>query len=292
MSDPPDFHSSGRAYTTGSVTSPDGTSIGYRQLGAGPGIVAVHGGMQAAQNFMKLAGCLADAFTVYLPDRRGRGRSGPPGPGYGLKVECDDLEALMGTTGSHYVFGLSSGALIALQAALTSTAVHKVALYEPPLSIDRSVPTDWGGRFDDEVARGDLVSAMVTVMKGTNSAPLAFRVMPRSLLVRLMRAATAGGGRSVGEGDIPLSELIPTMRCDHQLVLEAAGSLATFVNVPAQVLLLGGSRSARFLKVALDGLSTTLPHSRRVELPRVGHLAADNDGKPALVARELRRFFS
>ena len=54
------------------MTSRDGTIIGYRQLGRGPGVIAVHGGMQAAQNLMKLAGALADSFTVYLPDRRGR----------------------------------------------------------------------------------------------------------------------------------------------------------------------------------------------------------------------------
>ena len=43
------------AYSTGSVTSADGTRIGYRQVGRGPGLVLVHGGGQAAQNLMQLA---------------------------------------------------------------------------------------------------------------------------------------------------------------------------------------------------------------------------------------------
>jgi pimeloyl-ACP methyl ester carboxylesterase len=59
-------------YTKGSVTSKDGTVIGYRQLGSGPGLILVHGGMAASQHFMKLASSLADVFTVYIPDRRGR----------------------------------------------------------------------------------------------------------------------------------------------------------------------------------------------------------------------------
>ena len=63
-------------YSTGSVASRDGTVIGYRQVSQGPGIIAVHDGMQAAQNLVKLARALADSFTAYLPDRRGRG---PPG---------------------------------------------------------------------------------------------------------------------------------------------------------------------------------------------------------------------
>ena len=65
-----------RPYTTGSVTSADGTRVGYRRFGRGPGVVLVHGGMQAAQNFSALAVELSDAFTVVVPDRRGRGLSG------------------------------------------------------------------------------------------------------------------------------------------------------------------------------------------------------------------------
>ena len=62
---------------TRSVISADGTLIGYRQLGQGPGLVLVHGAMESAQSHMQLAEALADTFTVYLPDRRGRGMSGP-----------------------------------------------------------------------------------------------------------------------------------------------------------------------------------------------------------------------
>src|SRR6266480_3974142 len=78
-------------YTTDAVTSADGTRIGYRQLGQGPGLVLVHGAMQSAQSFMKLATALADTFTVYVPDRRGRGLSGPHGDHYGITTECADL---------------------------------------------------------------------------------------------------------------------------------------------------------------------------------------------------------
>jgi hypothetical protein len=31
------------SFATGSITSKDGTTIGYRQLGQGPGVVVVHG---------------------------------------------------------------------------------------------------------------------------------------------------------------------------------------------------------------------------------------------------------
>src|SRR5438874_1780773 len=67
-------------YATGYVTSKDGTTLGYRQYGQpshGPGVVLLHGAMESAQSHEQLAQALDDAFTVFVPDRRGRGLSGP-----------------------------------------------------------------------------------------------------------------------------------------------------------------------------------------------------------------------
>jgi pimeloyl-ACP methyl ester carboxylesterase len=317
-----------RPFTVGSVVSRDGTTIGYRQFGDGPGIIAVHGAAQAAQNFTKLAEALSGAFTVYVPDRRGRGRSGPPGENYGLETECEDLDALLSSTGSHNVFGLSSGALISLQAALTLPTIRKVALYEPPLSINHSTPIEWVHRYDREVAAGKLGSAMVTAIRGTQTGPLFFRLVPRLIIDPLLNAAThidindrrkiadpssprgqalrvllwpirrasRSGAREQGSAaakdDVPLKALVPTMHYDAQLAIESEGSLASFRAVPAEVLLLGGSMSPAYLKKSLLGLERVLPSVRRVEFAGAGHVAADNSGKPQMVAAELRHFFS
>src|SRR5262249_54798152 len=106
-------------YTTDSVTSKDGITIGYRQDAHGPGIVALHGAIESAKSHMQLAEALSGSFTVYLPDRRGRGLSGPYGAGYNMQREVEDLDALLTKTGAQHVFGVSAGGLICLQAALT-----------------------------------------------------------------------------------------------------------------------------------------------------------------------------
>ena len=59
-------------YVLGNVTSRDGTQIGYRQIGSGPGVVLVQGAMGTARNYDELARLLAKDFTVYVPDRRGQ----------------------------------------------------------------------------------------------------------------------------------------------------------------------------------------------------------------------------
>ena len=128
-------------YTIGTLTAADGTMIGYRKLGSGPGVVLLSAGLLAAQHYMSLAEALSDAFTVYVMDRRGRGLSGPPGDRYSMARKCEDVEALLAATGARLVFGHSSGALVALMAALTLPQVDKVAVYRPPLSDHSSIPT-------------------------------------------------------------------------------------------------------------------------------------------------------
>lgn len=152
-------------YTTEFVTSKDGTKIGYRQLGSGPGLILVHGGMQASQDFMALGALLADDFSVYIPDRRGRGLSGPHG-NYSLLKECEDMGAIIEKTGAKNIFGLSSGAIIALQTSNLFPAIRKAALYEPPLYTDSSTTHIWGARYDKYLKQGKLAEAVVTVIKG------------------------------------------------------------------------------------------------------------------------------
>src|SRR5690242_1005764 len=105
-------------YKKAAVVSKDGTTIGYRQLGSGPGVLLLHGGMEASQHLLKLATFLSDRFTVSLPDRRGRGMSGPFGEDYSITKECEDVAALVEGTGAERIFGLSPGALITLRSAL------------------------------------------------------------------------------------------------------------------------------------------------------------------------------
>src|SRR5258705_2968977 len=90
-------------YATGSVTSQGGTVMGSRQLGRGPAIVVLHGAMESAQSHMQLAEALAEDFTVYLPDRRGRGLSGPYSQEYCVQRDVEDMDALLAKTGAHNV---------------------------------------------------------------------------------------------------------------------------------------------------------------------------------------------
>src|SRR5579871_539165 len=96
-------------YTTNSVTSKDDTVITYRQLGHGPGVVMLHGAMESAASHMQLAEGLADAFTVYLPERRGHQLGFPFDKRYSIQKEIEDLDALLTKTDTHNVFGVSAG---------------------------------------------------------------------------------------------------------------------------------------------------------------------------------------
>lgn len=284
-----------RQYATSIVTSKDGTTIGYRQLGRGPGLVLLHGMMESAQSHMQLAEALADSFTVYLPDRRGRGTSGPYGEGYSIQKEVEDMEALLMKTGAQNVFGVSMGAVICLQTALTQPAIRKAAIFDPPLLIDGSVPTDFMARYDQEMAQGRLASAMVTGMKGAQMGPPILNAMPRWLLELLTNKMMASEEKKARDSDVTMRMLAPTLHYEFQLANEMEGKLERFRAIQAEVLLLGGSESPAYFKVALDALEKVLLRATRIELPGLGHGASgntDRGGRPDRVAQELILFFA
>ena len=183
---------------TGSVISKDGTTIGYRQLGHGPGVVVLHGAMESGQSHTQLAEALADTYTVYLPDRRGRGLSGPYGRGYSIHKDVEDMDAILTKTGAHSVFGVSSGAIIWLNAALTLPAIHKAAIFEPPLLVNGPAPIAGLTRFDREIAQGKVAAALITGMKETQMGPPMLNLMPRWLLERLTTMMLASEEKKAG----------------------------------------------------------------------------------------------
>ncbi|NUR85983.1 MAG: alpha/beta hydrolase, partial [Nonomuraea sp.] len=168
--------------TIGTVTSADGTTISYHEVGHGPGLVILHGAMQTGDSQLELAEALSPDFTCYLPDRRGRGRSGPAGPAYGLAREVEDLEALLQATGARHVAGVSSGAIITLRTLLARPDLGRAVVFEPPLFPDGTTPAACLPRLDREVAEGRTAAALVTGMRAARLGPPIFRLLPRGVL--------------------------------------------------------------------------------------------------------------
>jgi len=276
----------------GSVVSADGTVIAYRRIGAGPGLVLLHGALQSSHSFTALGATLAANFTVTIPDRRGRGASGPLGARHGIGTEIEDLAALLQETGAHDVFGLSAGAIVALEGALVLPAIQRLALFEPPLLIAGLPPsTGWVPRYERALAAGRLGMAMAMAMKGTGDREL-MTALPAPVLAAMFGLALRFE-REPAPGEAPsVRSLIPTMHDDLGLIAATAGRLDAYRGLRTKTLLLGGTRSAASLPRALDVLERLWPQCRRVELAGVGHLAADDVGAPERVAAALLPFFS
>jgi pimeloyl-ACP methyl ester carboxylesterase len=278
-----------------SVTSRDGTTIGYRRFGRGPGLILLHGSMSSGAHHVELARLLADTFTVIVPDRRGRGLSGPYRSGDELQQELEDVAALLAATGATNLWGLSSGACIALHAARTMPAIAKVGIYEPPLIPDRAGAAAFLARFDDEMARGRIGEAMITAMRGAEMGPGWFRALPKALTARLAMMGMAQEAKKPAGPYPTMRELSQTLHADFAIVAESSGRLDDYREIRANVLLMGGSKSPAFLKRALADLARVLPNAKRVELAGLDHAASwnrDVRGNPGPVADELRRFFA
>ncbi len=168
------------------VISKDGTRIGFDREGQGPPLVLVDGAMcyRGSGPMKPLAAQLAPHFTVYTYDRRGRGESGDTQP-WSLEREVEDIAALVREAGEPvYLYGISSGAVLALEAANRGVPIRKLALYEAPLMVDDSRPPlgeDFLPRMKALIAanrRGDAVKMFMKAVGVPAIGIFFMRLMP------------------------------------------------------------------------------------------------------------------
>ncbi|MEO5939595.1 MAG: alpha/beta fold hydrolase, partial [Candidatus Limnocylindrales bacterium] len=142
--------------TIQTVTSADGTTIAVDVAGSGPAVVLVSGGSVDRGSNAGLAAALQADFTVYNYDRRGRGDSGDTAP-YAVEREIEDIAAVIALARGHaHLYGSSSGAGLALEAAASGAAVDRLVLWEPPYNLDPAgrPPADSVEQLDRMVREG------------------------------------------------------------------------------------------------------------------------------------------
>jgi pimeloyl-ACP methyl ester carboxylesterase len=271
-------------FSAGQVISADGTIIGYRQIGSGPGLVILHGGSRAGHHYARLAQALADSFTVYLPDRRGRGLSGPAGDNYSLQKELDDVSAVLEATGARLLFGHSAGGFFALETALR-LPLDKLVLYEPAVSINGSLPLGWLPAFEQALTQKDFVDATIIFLRGLQMGPKWLNKVPARFLAPFV-------GLLLRSDEVrEMIELFPTLVREVKEFQRPGLDYERYRNISAKTLLFGGARSPEYLRYALRTLAKTLPHTWLIELPNLDHNAPDENA-PEVVARELKQFLT
>jgi pimeloyl-ACP methyl ester carboxylesterase len=281
------------------LASADGTPIGCLTVGRGPGLVILHGAMQTAGSQLELAQALADTWQVTLPDRRGRGASGPRQPHQehqpDNETDVEDVNAVVTATGAEAVIGVSSGAILALLAARVPPAVRRVVAFEPPILPDSQQAQQILSRVEGELAEGRIDATLTTGWLAIQLGPPFLRRLPRPVLETLVRLGSRAEARRAADPATTMRALARTLPDDFRIVAAVSGQLSQFANVAVPVLLLGGQRSPAYLAAALDGLDEVLPHPQRVTLPGVGHEATGNRaqrGRPDLAAAAIREFLT
>jgi pimeloyl-ACP methyl ester carboxylesterase len=254
------------------VTSKDGTMIAFDRMGEGPPVVLVAGGSTDRSSLAGLGELLADDFTVLNHDRRGRGPSGDTPP-YAIQREVEDIDAVIGAAGgSAFLFGTSSGAALALEAAASGVPAAKLALWEPPFIIDENArpPADQVEQYERMIAedrRGDAVEYFMT------------RVVH-------MPAEFVAGARSAPwwSGTEALAHTLAydaRIMGDYSLPLERAAA----VTVPTVVL--AGGADFPFMRETAQALADAIPNGQARFLEGQGH-----DVDRAVLAPALKEFFA
>ena len=234
------------------VSSPDGTTIAYDEAGEGPALILVDGALSVHSSGGKseLARLLAPHFTVYGYDRRGRGRSGDTRP-YAVDREVEDIEVLIDRAGgSAFLYGHSSGATLAMRAAVQlGGRVSKLAMYEPPHNDDPDAQESWS-----EYLR-ELRQVLAGAYPGDAVALFMRFIGTPSDQVERMRQAPFWPG---------MEAIAPTLAYDHAAIIGERWSpptgLAAQVSVPA--LVMAGGASLPFMPPAAQALSKAMPHGQ------------------------------
>lgn len=242
------------------VRSADGTRIAYVAHGSGPPLILAGGAFcdhRARAAGLPLSRALEARLRVVSFDRRGRGESGDTPP-YAVAREVEDLAALVAAVGgSAAVYGHSSGAVLALEAAAAGVPITALALYEPPLVFsDMRAPMP-----------ADLVEQLEALSREGKRAEAA-----ELFLTRAVGVPAAGVERVKASPGWPaLTALAHTLPYDATLTRDAAAIMARGAAVKVPALLVAGEKSEAWMRAGVERLAATIPGARHVTLPNQTH---------------------
>ncbi len=256
------------------ITSGDGTLLGMERLGAGPPLLAVHGSTADRSRWAPVRDALAERFTLYLLDRRGRGASTDEASGpYALAREAEDVAAAVGAIGEPVLYlGHSYGALIGLEALLITDGIAKALLYEPPFDAGghEVLPASFVDQLSELLRTGQREQALELFYRDVvdiDPAPL------RSLPIWQARLAA-----------------VHTLEREVRIGIDYAPDPARFASLVVPVRLLVGSASPPVFAAGATAAVAAIPGAELVELPGQGHGMIDAD--PQGFVGHVTDFFS
>jgi pimeloyl-ACP methyl ester carboxylesterase len=262
------------------VTSKDGTSIAYDRSGEGPAVILVDGALcfRAFGPMGALAALLAPHCTVCAYDRRGRGESGDTAP-YAVEREVEDIEALIDAAGgSAGLYGISSGAFLALEAAHQLPAkITKLALYEPPCSLDEAGIRRWMAyrtQLDQLLAAGRRGDAVTLFMRHVGAG-----------LASDESSAPQDAGAQLRQSPIwPIFEAVaPTLAYDSAVMGDSSVSAEQVAAVTVPLLALAGGASPAWMQQAAQAIADAAPNARYGILEGQTHEVASEVLAPVLI---------
>ncbi|HEU5384094.1 MAG TPA: alpha/beta hydrolase [Ktedonobacteraceae bacterium] len=269
--------------TTHTVQSSDGTTISYLSMGSGPAAIVVPGALSLASDYTAFARVLAERFTVHIIERRGRGLSGPQGNDYSIVKECEDVLALQRETGTSLIVGHSFGGLVALEAARSNQTFARVAIYEPGVSIDGSIPTNWIPGYEKKLAENKKLDAFVEFILAMG--PESARRTPPWLMKRMLPLFMGSRGLK-----LKLSLLQESLR-EHKEVARLDNSYENYRQIGASVLLMyGGKGHTPQVDMSMKQLAAVFSRAEIREFSTLDHFGI-NEGSPREVAEAVSAYF-
>jgi pimeloyl-ACP methyl ester carboxylesterase len=227
------------------VISRDGTKIAFDRIGQGPALIVIGGLFCDRKKMQPLAEAFSRRFGVINYDRRGRGES-LDSDIYAVQREIEDIEALIEEDGgTALIYGHSSGAGLALEAAASGLPVDGLILHEPPYGGDDIESQDSARQLAEQiraaVERGDHEGAISTFFEAMG--------LPDEMVQEFA-------------GDPDMKAIAHTMPYDFEVMGEFSGGgipAARAKSISCPTLVLAGGASPQFFQETAERLGSLIP---------------------------------
>lgn len=242
------------------ITSADGTNIEFSRSGSGPALILVYGNGDIHQFWEEanVRARLAEFFTVYVIERRGRGKSGDHQL-YKLEKEAEDIVALSDSIGEPVILlGHSGGAVYSLEASLRSGNLNKLILYEPPIQTG-----------DYDLVSDKVLTELQTLLEQNENEKVLLHFLkviaglPQQEIDELRSAP-------VWQDMVNAARVLPR---ELQALRNYVFDHDRFENMNTPTLLMTGSDSPALYKDSIAELNSTLPNSRITTFDGQRHMA-------------------
>ena len=266
------------------VLSKDGTRIGYLSVGEGPSVLVIPGVLSVAADYAAFARALSEHFSVHTSSAGDEARAARKVMITASSKSVRTCSRCRPRRARPFLLGTATVDWLSLEVARNNKAFKRIAVYEPGVSIDGSMPTAWMPGYEKMLAEKRNLDALVEFTLA--DAPRGIQKTPRWLM-KLILLVLISCSRQYRQ----MLDLLNQHLRECREIARLDSSCEHYREIAGGVLLMyGGKSDSKAVTLAVERLAAILPRSETREFPRLDHFGIERTA-PREVAKAVTDYF-